>query len=61
MCASARDMDLFIRTVMAAKPYLVDPYVIPQVWSPPDLTGEKIRVGIEFTNGFVSKTFRMQV
>jgi amidase len=53
MVASARDIDLFIRSVMSTNPALTDPYVIPQVWSPPDLKGKKIKVGIMLHNGFV--------
>ncbi|KAK3319023.1 amidase signature domain-containing protein [Apodospora peruviana] len=53
MCASLRDMDLFVSVVLAAKPYLEDPRVIPIPWT--GLTGPKssgpLKIGIMTSDG----------
>ncbi|KAM7195530.1 amidase [Rhypophila sp. PSN 637] len=48
MCLTLRDMDLFMKVVQAAKPYLEDPRLIPIPWT--GLTGPKspapLKIGI---------------
>ncbi|KAH8690709.1 putative amidase [Talaromyces proteolyticus] len=54
MCRSARDMDLFMTTILAAKPYLLDPSLIPIPW-----TGmrtplqNRLKIGIISNDGFI--------
>ncbi|CRG84584.1 hypothetical protein PISL3812_01849 [Talaromyces islandicus] len=54
MCRTARDMDLFMTTVLAAKPYLLDPSLVPIPW-----TGMKtplqrrLKIGIISNDGFI--------
>ncbi|EJT97485.1 amidase [Dacryopinax primogenitus] len=46
MCRSARDIDLFIRNVLASKPSLIDVSLVPVVWDVPTSFEKKLRVGI---------------
>ncbi|KAF7550243.1 hypothetical protein G7Z17_g5869 [Cylindrodendrum hubeiense] len=49
MCRSLRDMDLFMNGVIAAKPYLVDPKVVPFPW-----TGLKTPINRRLKIGIIS-------
>jgi amidase len=58
MCTSLRDVDFFMRQILAQKPYIQDPRVVPIPWtglttkldfSPP----RRLRVGIMMNDGFI--------
>ncbi|EJT73607.1 hypothetical protein GGTG_07463 [Gaeumannomyces tritici R3-111a-1] len=55
MCRSLRDMDLFMRIVLAARPHLLDPNIVPIPWT--GLATERprrpLKVGIVVNDGFV--------
>ncbi|KAH7001040.1 putative amidase [Ilyonectria destructans] len=54
MCRSLRDMDLFMNSVLAAKPYLVDPKVIPLPWTGLKTPlNKRLKVGIINNDGFI--------
>ncbi|UNI17103.1 Amidase [Purpureocillium takamizusanense] len=56
MCNSLRDMDLFMRVVLAAKPYLTDPRLIPIPWvglQSPARSGP-IKIGILMNDGVIT-------
>ncbi|KAH7905824.1 amidase signature domain-containing protein [Hygrophoropsis aurantiaca] len=53
MCASARDMRLFLEAVLSARPSLLDPALIPVPLAKPDLSKTKLRVGVMFHDGVV--------
>jgi amidase len=57
MCRSFRDMDLFMTTILAAKPHLVDPRIVPIPWTglktQLELAGRKLVVGIIDNDGFI--------
>lgn len=54
MCRSLRDMDLFMRSVLSAKPYLLDPSLIPMPWTglQTPLQG-RLKIGIISHDGFI--------
>ncbi|CAH0045746.1 unnamed protein product [Clonostachys solani] len=54
MCTSLRDMDLFMRVLTDAKPYLSDPRLIPIPWT--GLSGEKkspLKIGFMMNDGVI--------
>ncbi|CAH0042498.1 unnamed protein product [Clonostachys rhizophaga] len=54
MCTSLRDMDLFMRVLVAAKPYLSDPRLIPIPWT--GLSGAKkspLKIGFMMNDGVI--------
>lgn len=57
MCRSARDMDLFMRVVLDAKPHLLEPSLVPIPWtglsSPASSTSRPLRIGIISNDGFI--------
>lgn len=58
MCRSVRDMDLFMRAILAAKPHLRDPRLVPIPWTgletPLGLTpGHPLRIGLVKNDGFI--------
>ncbi|OBS24650.1 hypothetical protein FPOA_05190 [Fusarium poae] len=54
MCRSLRDMDLFMRCTLSAKPFLSDPTVIPIPWTGLDtLFNRRLKVGIISNDGFI--------
>ncbi|KAF9766365.1 hypothetical protein IL306_001246, partial [Fusarium sp. DS 682] len=54
MCRSLRDMDLFMKCVLSAKPHLLDPNVIPFPWTGLGTLLERpLRVGIISNDGFI--------
>ncbi|KZT62249.1 amidase [Calocera cornea HHB12733] len=53
MCSSARDIDLFISKVLAAKPAQIDVSLVPLVWDIPQSFPKKLRVGIMEHDGVV--------
>ncbi|KAI6752284.1 hypothetical protein HG530_013653 [Fusarium avenaceum] len=54
MCRSLRDMDLFMKTVLAAKPYLDDPGVVPIPWTGLGAPfNRRLKVGIIGNDGFI--------
>ncbi|KZP00749.1 amidase [Calocera viscosa TUFC12733] len=53
MCRSARDIDLFISNVLAAKPGLIDVSLLPLAWNIPTSFPKKLRVGIMEHDGVV--------
>ncbi|KZO91396.1 amidase [Calocera viscosa TUFC12733] len=53
MCSSARDIDLFISNVLAAKPDLIDVSLVPLAWNIPTSFPKKLRVGIMEHDGVV--------
>ncbi|GJN80011.1 hypothetical protein PLIIFM63780_003535 [Purpureocillium lilacinum] len=56
MCNSLRDMDLFMRVVLAAKPYLTDPRLIPIPWMGTNSPArpEPIKIGILMNDGVIT-------
>ncbi|GKU22736.1 unnamed protein product [Fusarium langsethiae] len=54
MCRSLRDMDLFMRCVLSAKPFLSDPTVVPLPWIGIDKKfNRRLKVGIISNDGFI--------
>jgi amidase len=55
MCRSLRDMDLFMQTVLAEKPYLRDPLLVPIPWigTNTSLTS-KLKIGIMAMDGMIT-------
>ncbi|KAI5480288.1 glycoside hydrolase family 16 protein [Pseudohyphozyma bogoriensis] len=53
MCNSWRDMELFMRVLLDAKPELVDPLIFPTKLAIPDLNKTKIKVGIMYHDAHV--------
>ncbi|KAF6514058.1 hypothetical protein HZS61_006314 [Fusarium oxysporum f. sp. conglutinans] len=54
MCRSLRDMDLFMKCVLSAKPHLLDPNVIPSPWTGlGTLLNRRLKVGIISNDGFI--------
>ncbi|KAK5997451.1 Putative amidase [Cladobotryum mycophilum] len=56
MCATLRDMDLFMSVVSAAKPYMNDPRVIPISWTGLNTTPKPgpLKIGIMLNDGFIT-------
>ncbi|CAK1364094.1 unnamed protein product [Cercospora beticola] len=58
MCHSLRDVDLFMREVLATKPYLLEPQVVPIPWTglatSTDFSSSKpLKIGIMMNDGFI--------
>jgi len=54
MCRSLRDMDLFVRGVLAARPHLSDPSLVPIPWTGLATPVNKpLKIGIISNDGFV--------
>ncbi|EKJ75119.1 hypothetical protein FPSE_04677 [Fusarium pseudograminearum CS3096] len=54
MCRSLRDMDLFMRCTLSAKPFLSDPTVIPLRWTGLGTRfNQRLKVGIISNDGFI--------
>ncbi|KAM0501056.1 hypothetical protein ACHAP8_004783 [Fusarium lateritium] len=54
MCRSLRDMDLFMRCTLSAKPFLSDPTVIPLPWTGLNTwSNRRLKVGIVSNDGFI--------
>lgn len=53
MCNSARDMRLLVEAVLNAKPWSLDPSLIPLPLQVPDISQKKLRVGIMMHDGVV--------
>ncbi|KAH7007793.1 amidase signature domain-containing protein [Macrophomina phaseolina] len=56
LCRSLRDMDLFMRLVLAARPHLADPRVLPTPWTglgTPLAAGRVLKVGLMRCDGVV--------
>lgn len=57
MGRSLRDMDFMTRIILAAKPYLEDPKMIPTLWkglqTPPCEQGARLKIGIIENDGFI--------
>jgi amidase len=57
MCTSLRDMDMFMRLMADAKPYLLDPRLVPVPWTGLQTSllpvGRRLRVGIIKNDGFI--------
>lgn len=56
MCGSLRDLDLFTRLIVASKPHLVDPRIVPIPWTglkTPMGQGQRLKVGIISNDGFI--------
>ncbi|KAH6993301.1 amidase signature domain-containing protein [Fusarium venenatum] len=54
MCRSLRDMDLFMRCTLSAKPFLSDPTVTPLPWTGLDTSfNRRLKVGIISNDGFI--------
>ncbi|KAF4466159.1 general amidase [Fusarium albosuccineum] len=54
MCRSLRDMDLFVRSVLSAKPYLLDPSIIPLPWTGLQTpVTRRLKIGIISNDGFI--------
>jgi len=54
MCRSLRDMDLFMRLIQDAKPYLTDPRLIPIPWTGLKTVASKpLKIGIISNDGFI--------
>ncbi|KEQ93063.1 hypothetical protein AUEXF2481DRAFT_31519 [Aureobasidium subglaciale EXF-2481] len=54
MCRSLRDMDLFLRVILAQKPYLKDPLLVPIPWTGPNTGVVKLKIGIMATDGMIT-------
>jgi amidase len=52
MCASQRDITMFMTLVLGTQPWKKDPFLVPVPWRQPWL-GEKIRVAIMWNDGVV--------
>ncbi|KAF9235627.1 amidase signature domain-containing protein [Melanogaster broomeanus] len=53
MCSSSRDMRLLVEAVLNAKPWLLDPSLVPLPLTVPDINQTKLRVGIMIHDGVV--------
>lgn len=56
MAVSARDCELFIKVVLAAQPWKLDPSVLRQPWRPEEVSfvgGAKPRIGVMWNDGVV--------
>jgi amidase len=54
MCRSLRDMDLFMRLILGAKPHLIDPRIIPIPWTGLKADASKpLKIGIISNDGFI--------
>lgn len=55
MCTSARDMDLFVSTIMSTSPFLKDPRLIPIPWTglSADRTKVPLKIGFMMNDGVV--------
>ncbi|KAL2835379.1 amidase signature domain-containing protein [Aspergillus pseudoustus] len=55
MCTSIRDMDMFMRLMADAKPYLLDPRLVPIPWTglQTSLGRRRLKVGIIKNDGFI--------
>jgi len=54
MCRSLRDMDLFMRCVLSAKPFLSDPNVVPLPWTGLNTPfNRRLKAGIISNDGFI--------
>lgn len=55
MCSSLRDMDLFVSTILASKPHLVDPKLIPIPWTGLDSIPKPkpLKIGIMMNDGVI--------
>ncbi|RGP76710.1 hypothetical protein FLONG3_5150 [Fusarium longipes] len=54
MCRSLRDMDLFMRCVLSAKPFLSDPNVVSLPWTGLKTSfGRRLKVGVVDNDGFI--------
>jgi amidase len=54
MCRSLRDMDLFMRLILDAKPYLIDPRIVPIPWMGLKAGANKpLKIGIISNDGFI--------
>ncbi|KAH8734273.1 putative amidase [Ilyonectria robusta] len=54
MCRSLRDMDFFMNGILAAKPYLVDPKVVPLPWTGLKTPlNKRLKIGIINNDGFI--------
>ncbi|KAF2676470.1 general amidase-like protein GmdB [Lentithecium fluviatile CBS 122367] len=54
MCRSLRDMDLFMRLLLASKPYLIDPRIVPLPWTGLKADINKpLKIGIISNDGFI--------
>ncbi|KAI5240012.1 fatty-acid amide hydrolase [Aureobasidium subglaciale] len=56
MCRSLRDMDLFMRVILAQKPHLEDPLLVPIPWTGPNTEVRKLKIGIMATDGMITPT-----
>lgn len=56
MGVSARDMELFVKVQLDAKPWQVDPSVVKMPWRPEEVewvNGDKPRIGVQWNDGVV--------
>lgn len=54
MCRSMRDMDMFMSLMAAAKPYLLDPRLVPMSWTGLQTRlGRRLKIGITRDDGFI--------
>lgn len=54
MCTSLRDMDLFMSSILTARPYLLDPKLIPIPWTGLRTpVSKRLRIGIVNNDGFI--------
>jgi amidase len=54
MCRTLRDMNLFMTTILSAKPYILDPKVIPLSWTGLSTEIKKpLKIGIISNDGFI--------
>ncbi|KAH6991391.1 putative amidase [Ilyonectria sp. MPI-CAGE-AT-0026] len=54
MCRSLRDMDFVMNGILAAKPYLVDPKVVPLPWTGLKTpVNKRLKIGIINNDGFI--------
>jgi len=54
MCRTVRDIDLFMTTIHATKPYIQDQKLIPLPWTGlKTLTSKSLRIGIVSNDGFI--------
>ncbi|KAM3419584.1 hypothetical protein BST61_g2923 [Cercospora zeina] len=58
MCHSLRDVDLFMREVLAQKPYILEPQIVPIPWTGLTTatnfsTSKPLKVGIMMNDGFI--------
>ncbi|KAL3490057.1 amidase signature domain-containing protein [Aspergillus germanicus] len=56
MCTTLRDMDMFMRVMADARPYLLDPRLVPIPWTGLQTSlpvGRRLKVGIIKSDGFI--------